>query len=179
MASPGPFSGLIIEVPEAEPAVAAVREHLDPNAPLGVPAHITVLFPFMPPQAISPSILARLERLFAPVDPFRFRLERTDWFGEEVLWLAPGDPEPFHTLTDRVHQAYPAFPPFEGRFPEVVPHLTIGHGNPVEDLRAAEASVRPHLPIDARATAVNLMTQSAEGRWTRTATFPLGRVSGT
>ena len=39
-------SGLIIEVPEAETAVAAWRERLDPQAVLGVPAHITVLFPF-------------------------------------------------------------------------------------------------------------------------------------
>jgi hypothetical protein len=39
-------------VPEAEPAVRHHREHLDANAPLGIPAHITVLFPFMPPETI-------------------------------------------------------------------------------------------------------------------------------
>jgi hypothetical protein len=41
-------SALIIEVPEAEPAVARCREHLDASDALGVPAHITVLAPFMP-----------------------------------------------------------------------------------------------------------------------------------
>lgn len=174
MTSPGPHSGLIIEVPEAEPAVRWHRERLDANAPLGVPAHITVLFPFMPPGAIDAAALTELGQLFAEVSRFRFRLDRTDWFGEDVLWLAPRDPGPFRALTQRVFRAFPAFPPFGGQFDDVVPHLTIGHGHPLDDLRTAEVSVQAGLPIDACAAAVTLMTQqSAGGDWTRAATFAL------
>jgi hypothetical protein len=108
MASSGPRSGLIIEVPEAEPAVAAHRERLDASAPLGIPAHITLLFPFMPPGTIGPPTLAGLEHLFAGIGRFRFRLERTDWFGDDVLWLAPSDPGPFRALTSRIYAAFPA-----------------------------------------------------------------------
>ncbi len=72
MASTGPRSGLIIEVPEAEPAVHRYRERLDANAPLGIPAHITVLAPFMPPETIDAGTLAGLGRLFAEVSRFRF-----------------------------------------------------------------------------------------------------------
>jgi hypothetical protein len=68
MANPGPRSGLIIEVPEAEPAVRQHRERLDASAPLGVPAHITVLFPFMPPEAIDAAAVTKLEELFAEAD---------------------------------------------------------------------------------------------------------------
>ena len=42
-----PQSCLILEVPEAEAAVGQHREKLDAIARLGVPAHFTVLFPFM------------------------------------------------------------------------------------------------------------------------------------
>jgi 2'-5' RNA ligase len=172
--SPGPYSGLIVEVPEAEPVVARLRERLDASAPLGIPAHITVLFPFMPPSAIDPAVLAELAHLFAAISRFRFRLDHTDWFGNEVLWLAPRDPGPFRALIEAVHQAFPAFPPFEGQFSDVVPHLTVGKGHPVSDLRAAEESVRAHLPIDGHATEVTLVTQqSAGGRWTGAATFAL------
>jgi 2'-5' RNA ligase len=172
--SPGPHSGLIVEVPEAEPAVARLRERLDASAPLGIPAHITVLFPFMPPGTIDPAALTELARLFAAVSRFGFRLDRTDWFGDEVLWLAPDDPGPFRALTEAVHRAYPAYPPFEGQFSDVVPHLTVGRGHPVTDLRAAEASVRMQLPIHGYATAVTLVTQaSAGGRWARAANFAL------
>ena len=65
MSLDGPRSGLIIEVPEAEPAVRWHRERLDANAPLGIPAHITVLFPFMPPEMIDAAARTRLEGLFA------------------------------------------------------------------------------------------------------------------
>ena len=77
MRKPGPHSGLIVEIPEAEPGVARHRERLDANALLGVPAHITVLFPFMPPETIGPLALAELEDLFAAVSRFRFQLDRT------------------------------------------------------------------------------------------------------
>jgi hypothetical protein len=174
MASPGPQSGLIVEVPEAEPAVARHRERLDANALLGIPAHITVLFPFMPPETIDPATLRQLEHLFAAVSRFRFQLDDTDWFGHDALWLAPHDPRPFRALTNRVYQAFPAFPPYKGEFHDVVAHLTIGHGHPVDELRAAEKAVQAHLPIDAHAAAVTLMIQqSARGQWTRAATFTL------
>lgn len=175
MASPGPHSCLIVEVPEAEAAVRHHRDLLDSSAPLGIPAHITVLYPFMPPDTIDAVALTKLGELFADVSPFSFQLHHTDWFGDEVLWLAPRDPGPFRALTRHVFRAYPAFPPFEGQLNDVVPHLTIGHGHPLNDLRAAEKSVQASLPIEASAAAVTLLTQQpAGGHWAKTATFTLG-----
>jgi hypothetical protein len=78
MANPGSQSVLIVEVPEAEPAVARYRKRFVANARLGVPAHITVLFPFMAPQAIGPAVIAELEHLFAAVSRFRFQLDHTN-----------------------------------------------------------------------------------------------------
>ena len=178
MTDPVPLSGLILEVPEAEPAVASHRERLDANASLGIPAHLTVLFPFMPPGEIGLTVLTSLERLFAAVSQFHFQLDRCDWFGTDVLWLGPHDPEPFRALTRTVAQAFPDFLPYEGQFGEPVPHLTVGHGDPLADLQAAEQSVNDHLPIDAQATAITLMTQqAAAGPWTRSATFALATSS--
>jgi 2'-5' RNA ligase len=175
MSSPGFESALIIEVPQAEPAVQRYRERLDANAALGIPAHITVLAPFMPPLLIDASVLSDLGQLFTAVSRFRFRLDRTDWFSDGLLWLAPADPGPFRDLTERVSQAFPAYPPFGGRHDVVVPHLTVGYGHSLTDLRAAEEAIQDSLPIDARAAAVTLMTeQSAGGRWTKAATFTLG-----
>jgi 2'-5' RNA ligase len=172
VASPHAQSALILEVPEAEPAVQRLRERLDASALLGVPAHITVLAPFIPADAIDAAVLGQLDRLFAAVSRFRFRLDHTGWFSVEVLWLGPQEPAPFRALTHSVHQAFPAFPPFGGRFDEVVPHLTIGYGHPLSDLRAAEEAVQAHLPIEARASRVGLMAQlSPGGRWVKTASF--------
>lgn len=164
------------------------RERFVASARLGVPAHVTVLFPFMSPQAIGPAVIAELEHLFAAVSRFRFQLTHTDWFGDEVLWLGVRDPGPFRALTRCVAETFPDFPPYEGQFGDsLTPHLTVGkpaetvcrtlsgqEGHPLTELRSAEASVRSHLPIDAEATSVTLMTQaSTGGQWSKTATFAL------
>lgn len=170
-----PNSGLIVEVPEAETAVKHHRDALDINAQGGVPAHITVLYPFLPPSLIDADVLTDLAALFAGVSSFDVAFTHTAWFGEQVLWLAPEDPRPFLALTELVHRAYPEYPPFAGLFSDVVPHLTIGHGVHLLEMVRAEGKVRAQLPIHMTARRVTLMTQDEpEGVWTTAARFPLG-----
>jgi hypothetical protein len=172
--TPGPESGLLVEIPEAEPAVRRFRERLDSSAGLGVPAHITVLYPFIPPAELDTAVLAQLERLFASIPRFAVRLDETRWFNHEVVWLAPSDPAPFRILTQRVVEAFPAYPPYGGDFEGITPHLTIGDSQPVESLREAEESIRPLLPIIGGVTAVSLITQEIPaGQFRQAAAFPL------
>ena len=172
-------SALLVAVPAAEPAVARHRSRLDTSAAVGVPAHITVLYPFLPPDLIDADTHATLARLFASVPGFRFTLDQTRWFPDPVLWLGPSEPAPFSALTGLVLAAFPSCPPYGGQVAEVIPHLTIGDSAPRADLEAAEAQVRSHLPIHAEATEVTLMTgpppRSAPpaARWTTVATFSL------
>jgi hypothetical protein len=173
--SPGPESGLLVEIPRAEPVVRQFREQLDSSAGLGVPAHITVLYPFIPPAGIGAAVLSRLAQLFAAVPRFAFRLDRTEWFEDRVVFLAPADPGPFRTLTELVAGAFPGYPPYGGQFDGNTPHLTIGDGLPVAALRSAEESIRPLLPVTGTVTAVSLITQAEPGgQFTRAAAFPLG-----
>ena len=175
MATPGSESALIVEVPAAEPAVGRYRAALDANAGLGVPAHITILAPFLPVGRLGAAERDRLQRVFAAVAPFDFRLDRIGWFGTTVLWLGPEDPAPFRDLTDRVFAEFPGFPPFGGQFADVVPHLTIGLDRRADELRRAELEITPALPVTARASAVTMMAESSPGgRWEVLASFPLG-----
>jgi hypothetical protein len=64
-AAPGWETALLVLVPAAEPAVGGHRARLDVAARDGVPAHITVLYPFLPPAGIGESLLVSLGRLFA------------------------------------------------------------------------------------------------------------------
>ncbi|MGB6454166.1 MAG: 2'-5' RNA ligase family protein [Streptosporangiaceae bacterium] len=168
-------TALIVEVPAAEPVVGRHRADLDANAGLGVPAHITILAPFVPAGRLGAPERDRLAGVFAAVLPFELRLDRTCWFGTTVLWLGPRDPAPFSDLTGRVFAAFPEYPPFGGQFDEVVPHLTVGHQRPVDELRRAEQEIIPKLPVAATVSAVTLMAESTVGgRWVTVATFPLG-----
>ena len=153
-AGPGWETALLLPVPAAEPAVGQHRARLDEAARDGVPAHITVLYPFLPPAKISERLLARLRDLFAGFGAFEFTLDRVGWFGENVVWLGPFDPAPFSALTTLAFTAFPSCPPYGGRHPEVIPHLTVGHAGGRQALAAAAGSVRPCLPIEAAATEV-------------------------
>jgi len=175
-------SALLLVVPAAEPAVREHRARLDLSARDGVPAHFTVLYPFLPPSQIRDADLSALAGVFAGVSSFAFTLDRIGWFGEQVAWLGPRDPEPFRALTVLTHQAFPGYSPYGGRYADadVIPHLTIGHDAGLDVLRAAADSVREHLPIDGTATEVTLMAGpkpgtpgTPPGTWRRITSFPL------
>jgi hypothetical protein len=172
-------SALLVAIPSAEAAVARHRARFDSSAPLAVPAHITVLFPFIPPAAIDAAVHAELARLFGAVDAFRVVFDHTDWFGDSVLWLAPRDDAPFRELTRRVFAAFPDYPPYGGAHDVVVPHLTIGDHGPLPERRAAQDAVRSHLPIECEVTEVLLMVgPPADGTWETAAAFPLAPAAG-
>ena len=176
MAERGALSGLVVPVPASEHLVGDHRARLDANAALGVPAHVTALFPFVSPADLTDDVLSCVARVVGEVPAFDHRFGRTDWFGDEVLWLAPDDPAPFVELTRLLYAEFPDHPPFGGAFAEVVPHLTIGHGHPRPVLAAAEDVVRGGLPIAGRATEVHLLAQDQPGsRWTLRERFPLLR----
>jgi 2'-5' RNA ligase len=173
--TPPRLTGLVVTVPEAEVAVGRLRARLDAHAALGVPAHVTVLFPFVPADDLDDGVLQRVRAVVDTVPRFAYRFDRTDWFGDDVLWLAPADPVPFRRLTGLLAAEFPDHPPFGGRFDAVVPHLTVGQGHPRPVLAAAERDVTPHLPITGRAGEVTVLVQAGPGgRWSRRATVPLG-----
>lgn len=167
-------TALIAEIPAAESVVGRHRARLDANAALGIPAHVTILAPFVPVSRLRTTELTRLSDLFAAVPAFDVRLDHADWFGTTVLWLGLQDPGPFRDLTARVFAEFPEFPPFGGRFRDVVPHLTIGIDSPVDEMRRAEVAIAERLPVVDRVAAVTLVAElSSGGRWETLASFPL------
>jgi 2'-5' RNA ligase len=165
-------TALILAVPEAEPLVGELRAKHDWSAQHGVPAHITLLFPFVPTEAVDDALLADLRALFASQACFEFRLTRVERF-PEVLWLAPEPSDRFSALIDLIVSQYPDYPPYEGVHDVVIPHLTVAEVGPgLQDEVAAELT--PSLPIDALAREVMLIVEDDAGRWHADARFPLG-----
>jgi hypothetical protein len=65
-------------------------------------------------------------------------------------------------LTHALHQLFPEYPPYEGRYDLVVPHLTI-----------PEQATVDSLPIQAHARTATLLHHE-DGEWTELATYPFG-----
>jgi 2'-5' RNA ligase len=142
----------------------------------GVPAHITLLFPFLDPPSIDDEALARLESIFEGANAFPFSLDAVRRFPQGVLWLSPTPSAPFVDLTVRIAAAFPSCPPWAGEYDEIIPHLTIGLTKGIE-ADAIDAELQPKLPISSAATRVDLMTEEASGEWTVRRSFHLQPVS--
>jgi 2'-5' RNA ligase superfamily len=108
-------TAVLVPVPEAERVVSPHRSRLDGAAVLGVPAHVTVLFPFVPPASVTPGVVDALGAAVAAVSAFGCEFPATSWFGEDVLYLAPRPDEPFRALTRAVCAAFPATCPTAAR----------------------------------------------------------------
>src|ERR1700759_4220927 len=92
-------TALIAPVPEAEPAVGAIRLDHDWSAARGVPAHITILFPFLSPAEVDERALGEL---FARFSAFDFTLDRLECSEDGHVWLRPDPAQPFADLTAAV-----------------------------------------------------------------------------
>lgn len=167
-------SALIVRVVEVEPHVAPLRAMHDPVARLGVPAHITVLYPFVAPAAITSAVCEGVRNAIAGIRSFRFHLTEARQF-PGVLYLAPEPAAPFATMTAAMARAFPAHPPYGGRFASIVPHLTVAHFEPPA-LPALEAELRNLLaelgPIPCHCREIELI-ENTTGHWRLRQTFAL------
>src|SRR3954451_7792456 len=143
-------TALIVSVPEADAVVGTFRDDLDVAASWGVPAHVTVLYPFVEPViARDPDVIAALRAVVGTVGRFACSFPRTAWFGDEVVWLAPDPAQPFRDLTAAVWTAFPDCPPYGGAHDDTVPHLPVGELERGDSraLEQAELTVGPSLPV--------------------------------
>jgi 2'-5' RNA ligase len=171
-----PETALICRVPEAERYIAHYRQRFDPSARRNVPAHVTILYPFMAPQLVDAAVLATLSGIANSVPCFNYRLAQTRRF-PVALYLAPDPDAFFAALTEGIFRAFPDYPPFEGKFDTVVPHVTVAHGDEPQ-LCEIEVELRIALStgggVAARCTELVLIENSS-GRWEQMHVFGLGK----
>lgn len=168
-------SAIVVAFPALDEPLGKLRRHLDPTARHGMPAHVTILAPFASPSSREPTTVARLEAGLSEFHAFPVVFERIGWFDERVMYLEPEPSSPFVELTLAVAAAFPAFPPYGGRFASVVPHLTVGEDAPRRRLRQAAETLAPMLPLDATASSVWLMDHDGRPGWRRTYSVELRR----
>jgi len=172
---PAPRSSLVFLVPEADPLVGRLRLAHDPAARAGLDAHVTLLFPFVPPESIDGAVLRRLEDQFAR-DPeisgdVELRFDRLARFPDGVSYLALAD-EAVKSKIRALAKAWPEYPPYEGRFPDSVPHLTVAHGDD-EVLASAEVALASALPLVVTVRFASLIIEDDAGRWLEQTRFAL------
>ena len=167
----GNESALIIPIPEVEPVVGPLRWQHDEAARLGVPAHITLLYPFCRPQEIGGQIKS-LQDLCAAIEAFPFSFTEVRRF-PATAYLHPDKSETFAQIIRMLVKTWPQYKPYEGAFLDTVPHLTVADRVDMETLNEVEDSLRHQLPIECVAREICLLTRDDAGIWSTKSSFPL------
>jgi len=142
-----------------------------PNAALGVPAHITLIYPFLPADVLSAAVRRLLARALAAHRPFTFRLSGVRrWPNSYYLAVEPM--EPFQAIVRSLVDVFPEYPPYAGEF-EYVPHVTIAEGDDPVVARLTAPSPPPASNRQ-RVTNVLLIAQDRDDQWRPRWRFGLG-----
>ncbi|MGZ3631823.1 MAG: 2'-5' RNA ligase family protein [Candidatus Limnocylindrales bacterium] len=159
-----------IVVPVALPVrLERLRRERVAVARLGVPAHVTLLYPFLTAERLDGSVRRRLARIVAGRVAWDFSLTTARrWPDALVLDVDPR--APFVRLKDDLLEAYPDFQPYGGGVP-YEPHVTIAEPD------ATGGLPRPPLlerPLGRRVERVAVIALAPDGRWHRHWNLALG-----
>ena len=150
----GDAAALVVLVPEADPVLAIANAQMPAEKRLTAPAHITLIYPFMPPELISEEALTSFADFFDGFAPLSFELT-IGWFGKEVLLLIPRPSAGLVALTEAVLARWPEYPYYAGAYETIDPHLSLGFGD-AQSLEPIAAAVEPQTPLTGNAAAVSL-----------------------
>ena len=162
MATTEPASAIVVRV-KVSGALERARRQWDWAAGVGVPAHVTILFPFLPAAGLTPDVRRSIAGIAAAHEPFDVTFARVGRF-PSVVYLAPEPSAPFTRLTEAVVARFPDYPPYEGVFDVVIPHLTLVESAAAPLDRIAEAAER-HLPFTRRASSLEVLVEGPDARW--------------
>ena len=161
-----PASAIIVRARLPAPLERARRSSVG-EAARGLPAHLTLLHPFVEPSRLDAAVRRTVAAVAARHAPIAYRLVGlARWPG--VLYVGLDPVEPFVAIQSELAAAFPAYPIYGETEPfDFVPHITIAEApevDLVEGLVAASAaSTRTLFPRLARAAALEVITDDGDG----------------
>jgi 2'-5' RNA ligase len=147
-------------------------------AEIGVPPHVTLLYPWRAPRIDAPSIAA-LRVVAEQFAPFTMSLNGVETFAKGVVYATLEPDSVLRSMIRALADAFPDTPPFGGEFAPMgpTPHCTLAKGDADElDRLRAELTERldPFLPATIDVSSICVEEESASGTWSLTSTIQLG-----
>lgn len=134
---------LMLAVPEADDVIGGYRHDHDPYARFGVPAHVTVRKPFLPPAEWDRIQASEVLASLLPVEITLARIE--DRPGALVIAVEPDDS--LRELTAVVTAAWPELPPHKENRPDLAYHVTVVRTRDPAVRASAIRDLKGHLPL--------------------------------
>ena len=128
---PSEASALIIGV-SLPTGLEALRQRHVADAASGLPAHVTMAYPFARPDSIDDDVLALVGEVVGRHAPWTMRLvEGRRW--PSTVYVAVEPEAPAIALQADLAAAFPSLPIYGGAIDVFVPHVTIAEGPGADD----------------------------------------------
>lgn len=169
------FVTLILE--DADPALAAAHDELYPERiPEQIPLSLTLLYPWIPRDALTDPDVDGLRAFFADRAPLRFDLTRLAEFPEAVVYAVPEPEDELRATLHALWARYSDYPPYGEPGGDPPPHATLGRlqGDHAITLEEARRRVEPLLPVACDVREATLMEEFEPDRYRPLAALPFG-----
>lgn len=167
---PAPETALVLVV-RLPPALEAVRRRSIADAAHGLPAHVTLLYPFAEEGQLDAGVLDIVAAIAARHPVMRLTLGEGRSF-PGTLYASVEPDAPLRALQAELAASFPTLPLYGGAF-EFVPHVSIVEGPDAADPRALDDPAWEALPVEHLVDAIDLIT-GGDGGWATRRRFPLG-----
>jgi 2'-5' RNA ligase len=153
-----------------------LRERYDSESFEQVPAHITLLYPFVPPAQIDIAI-DQLTSTCATFPAFELTLDRYGRF-EDAIFLEPSNPAPINDLYHHLIAAYPEYPAYAGEHGDDLHfHLTLARFKSPAEGDAIELPPNPSFTFTVKRLHLYLGVPDTHEPFIPRAVIPLGTAS--
>ena len=115
---------IIVGAHNVQAVAVPLTQRYSPNWMIVVPAHITLLYPFVPIDDLD-SACQTLRAIGTEIAPFEITMRGYGQFSR-VTFMTPVDPAPIRAVFHRIFAAFPDYPPYRGEFGnDLHPHMTV------------------------------------------------------
>jgi 2'-5' RNA ligase len=139
-----------------------------------VPAHVTLLYPFVPAEQVDAGVLGELEWFFAGVDAFEVAFDRVGEFAQDGVVFLGARGRELEQLSTALARRWPECPPYDGKVEHPLPHLTAVRSDDPELRAQACAALQDGLPLTALLAHAELWVCDDDGTWSSRASFAFG-----
>jgi 2'-5' RNA ligase superfamily len=164
-------TGLVVPVPAADALLGLVESRHSGTVREGVPAHVSLLYPFVGVAELDERVIQALRELVAGHEPMPVQFAEC-YRREGFVALRPDPIEALTELTRKACERWPDLVPYEGLYGKVEPHVTVALRASEETAVMIEREVTEQLPISAELREVVLV--AFEGRWRLRGRFEFG-----
>ena len=170
-------TALVIVPPKNVQAFAyPIREEYASLSFHQMPAHMTLLYPFVSEGEIDPA-LRTLNEVCSHIAPFELVLDRYDRF-ENVHYLTTSEPDKVFRMQGILAEAFPDYPLYSGiHGSDFVPHLTLADFEARAESEGFELPPAPFFTFQVRNLHLYLGETDAQTPFIPRAVIPLGSSS--